>query len=121
MITPRFDSTVHTPNLLRICAMLSKVSEAEFSALRDALGVADPALSKYLKALTEAGYVRTSKLPLGGRRHTWVSLTPQGRTAFLGHIAELNRLAADELPPPRTPTSSAATRNTATTAEASST
>ena len=64
--------------------------------LRDLLGVADSVLSKHLKTLDEAGYVRTSKQKATtGRPRTWIRLTREGRSAMQGHVAELRRLAQD--------------------------
>lgn len=91
---PRFDEIIHAPNRLRICSMLSTMNEVEFAALRDALGVSDSVLSKQLKALEDAGYLRVRKSPLEGRTRTWAALTPAGKDAFNGHVAELRRLAA---------------------------
>ena len=93
MTEPHFDVLVHPPQHLRVLSMLTAVPEVEFAALRDALGVLDPSLSKYLKVLREAGYVALSKPAIGGRRRTWVRVTPEGRAAFLGHLAAIQQLA----------------------------
>jgi DNA-binding MarR family transcriptional regulator len=90
---PRFDALIHAPNRLRICSMLWGPQEVEFSALRDALGVSDSVLSKQLKALEDAGYVKLVKSPLKGWTRTWAALTEEGRAAFAAHAAELKRLA----------------------------
>ena len=90
---PRFDELIHAPNLLRICAALAAVTEAEFSVLRESLEVTDPVLSKHLRVLHEAGYVTLAKpTGRGGRVRTWVALTSTGRRAFEAHVAELHRL-----------------------------
>ncbi|MBO3731570.1 winged helix-turn-helix domain-containing protein [Glycomyces niveus] len=94
MTDPRFDEIVHAPNRLRICSMLSATDEVEFAALRESLGVSDSVLSKQLKALEDVGYISVKKSPLDGRTRTWAALTPAGRIAFDGHVAELRRLAA---------------------------
>ncbi|MEV3935981.1 transcriptional regulator [Glycomyces sp. NPDC049804] len=94
MTEPRFDEIIHAPNRLRICSMLSATDEVEFAALRESLGVSDSVLSKQLKALEDVGYVTVKKSPLEGRTRTWAALTPGGRAAFDGHVAELRRLAA---------------------------
>jgi DNA-binding MarR family transcriptional regulator len=91
---PKFDEIVHAPNRLRICSMLSAMTEVEFAALRDALDVSDSVLSKQLKALEDAGYLTVRKSPFEGRTRTWAALTAVGREAFAGHVAELRRLAA---------------------------
>jgi len=90
---PRFDEVVHAPNRLRICSMLSRMTEVEFAAIREGLGVSDSVLSKQLKALEDAGYLTVRKSPLDGRTRTWAALTDTGRAAFAGHVAELKRLA----------------------------
>lgn len=93
MSEARFDETIHAPHRLRICAMLAAVDTMEFAAIRDELGVADSVLSKQLKVLTEAGYVKLDKpLGLGGKARTWARITPEGKKALAGHLAELNRL-----------------------------
>jgi len=86
------DETIHAPHRLRICAFLAATDEAEFSALRDLLGVSDSVTSKHLKVLEQAGYAKVSKPTGRGRVKTWVSLTPAGRTAFAAHVDALRRI-----------------------------
>ncbi len=74
--------------------MLAAVESAEFSTLRDELGVSDSVLSKHVKVLSEGGYVRIGKAVVASRQRTWLSLTPFGRFALAGHVAELQRLLA---------------------------
>ena len=93
MKPPVFDTVIHAPGRLQICAILS-AAEAEFAMVRDAIQVSDSVLSKHVKTLEEAGYVAVRKVAQGGRQRTWLSLTSAGRTAFASHVAELNRLAA---------------------------
>ena len=89
----RFDPVIHAPGRLQICALLSATEEAEFATVRDAIDVSDSVMSKHLKLLEEAGYVRPRKATADGRQRTWLSLTPEGRRAFSAHVAELTRLA----------------------------
>ena len=94
MTGPRFDALVHEPTRLQLCGLLVAVKEVEFQTLRDALDIADSVTSKHLKALEDAGYVELHKRrPAVGRPRTWVALTRRGRSAFTGHLAELQRLA----------------------------
>ncbi|MEN5115039.1 transcriptional regulator [Brevundimonas diminuta] len=93
MKPPVFDTVIHAPGRLQICAILS-AAEAEFAMVRNAIQVSDSVLSKHVKTLEEAGYVAVRKAAQGGRQRTWLSLTSAGRTAFASHVAELNRLAA---------------------------
>lgn len=95
MTDPRFDPLIHEPTRLQLCGLLVTVREVEFATLRDSLDIADSVTSKHLKALQDAGYVELRKRrPTIGRPRTWVALTTRGRSAFAGHLAELQRLAA---------------------------
>ena len=94
MTDPRFDPLIHEPTRLQLCGMLVTVRDIEFRTLRETLAIADSVTSKHLKALEDAGYVELDKRrPKVGRPRTWVALTERGRSAFAGHLAELQRLA----------------------------
>ena len=93
MAKARFDTVIHAPNRLQICAFLSPLQEAEFQVLRDELDVSDSVLSKHLKQLEEAGYVKFRKSAVNGRQRVWATLTNSGRKAFASHVEELKRLA----------------------------
>lgn len=91
---PRFDELIHAPYRLRICAMLSAAESIEFATLRDQLDVADSVLSKNLKALADANYIKLIKKSARGRQRTWARLTAAGRTALNGHLAALHEMTA---------------------------
>ncbi|PYI69384.1 MarR family transcriptional regulator [Arthrobacter livingstonensis] len=91
---PVLNEIIHAPNRLRICAFLGTVDRAEFSAIREMLGVADSVTSKQLKVLEDAGYVKLSKPTGKGRVKTWAALTPAGRGAYKVHVAALKALIA---------------------------
>ena len=97
---PVFDAVIHAPGRLQICAVLASVDDAEFALIRDAIKVSDSVMSKHLKQLEEAGYVKLTKAAENGRQRTWIALTPKGRKAFAAHVAELQRLAALTAPEP---------------------
>ncbi len=97
MKSPRFDTVIHAPNRLQICAFLAPLKDAEFQVLRDELEVSDSVLSKHIKQLEEVGYVEQRKITVNGRQRTWVYLTKKGREAFEGHVEELKRLVVPEL------------------------
>ena len=92
MTAPHFDAVVHAPLRLQVCAMLASVESAEFSVVRDELSVSDSVLSKHVKVLTDAGYLRIGKAVVASRQRTWLALTPAGRQALAGHVAALQRL-----------------------------
>ena len=92
---PDLDALLQAPSRLKLMTLLTAVSEAEFSTLRDSLDVSDSVLSKHVSALANAGYVRSRKGVHAGRRTTWIALTSCGRAALTGHVAALRELIAD--------------------------
>jgi DNA-binding MarR family transcriptional regulator len=94
MTKAQFNTVIHAPNRLQICAFLTPLEEAEFQVLRDELDVSDSVLSKHLKQLEEAGYVVFRKGAVNGRQRMWASLTKSGREAFSLHVEELKRMAS---------------------------
>ncbi len=91
---PDLDAQLHAPARLKLMTLLTAVSEAEFSTLREALQVSDSVLSKHVSALVEAGYLKSRKGVHAGRRTTWIALTTQGRAALSEHVAALRELIA---------------------------
>ncbi len=73
-------------------ALRARTTRAAAAVAIDA--VADSVMSKHLKVLQDAGYVTLTKPTGSGRVRTWASLTPVGRRAFRGHVAELQRMAS---------------------------
>jgi DNA-binding MarR family transcriptional regulator len=88
------DAALQAPARLKLMTMLTAVSEAEFSTLRDGLEVSDSVLSKHVTALADLGYVRSRKGMHVGRRTTWITLTSPGRAALRSHVAALRELIA---------------------------
>jgi DNA-binding MarR family transcriptional regulator len=91
---PRFDPVIHAPARLQIAALLCAVSDAEFATVRDTVGVSDSVLSKHLKQMEDAGYVRLSKASLDGRVRTRLAMTKVGRRAFAAHVKALQALVS---------------------------
>jgi DNA-binding MarR family transcriptional regulator len=91
---PEVDTNIHAPARLRLMTMLTAVSEAEFSTIRDKLQVSDSVLSKHVAALAGLDYLKSRKGVHGGRRTTWISLTTPGRDALAAHVAALRDLIA---------------------------
>lgn len=87
-----FDSLIHAPNRLQICALLAPVTSLEFTTLREQLAVSDSVLSKHIKSLEDAGYVVVNKKASEGRQRTWLLLSPKGRKAFKGHVEALKKI-----------------------------
>jgi DNA-binding MarR family transcriptional regulator len=89
---PEFDELIHAPTRLSIVALLAVSEWAEFTFLRDSIGMSDSALSKQISTLEEAGYVTVRKTGAGRNRRTHIRLSPRGRRAFAGHAAALQQI-----------------------------
>ena len=87
-----FDTIIHAPNRLQICALLETTKELEFQVVKEQLDVSDSVLSKHLKVLEDANYVQITKRTEFTRQRTWLSLTSSGRKAFKIHLTELKRI-----------------------------
>jgi DNA-binding transcriptional ArsR family regulator len=94
MITPRFDELIHAPTRLSLVAFLAATEWADFSVLRDSIGLSDSALSKQLATLEDAGYVEIRKAFVRKRPRTSARLTTGGRTAFDRHVLALQEIVA---------------------------
>jgi len=94
-MTAELNEVIHAPNRLQICAFLISVDRAEFSVVRDMLGVTDSVTSKHIKVLEQAGYAQIAKPTGQGRVKTWLELTPSGRLAYTAHVEALRRLIAE--------------------------
>jgi DNA-binding MarR family transcriptional regulator len=92
-VIDQLDETVHQRYRLGILAFLSGVDRADFTKVRDELGLTDGNLNRHLALLAEAGYVQISKPATPGvRRRTWVALSPAGREALNAHVRALRAL-----------------------------
>jgi DNA-binding MarR family transcriptional regulator len=92
MTNARFDELIHPSTRLSIVALLAAVDWADFSFVRDELGLSDSALSKQLSTLEEADYVAIERPLSERRRRVRARLTPDGRKAFEGHVAALHEI-----------------------------
>ncbi|MDQ0675565.1 MULTISPECIES: transcriptional regulator [Micrococcaceae] len=88
----KLDEYLSLPVRLSIVAALARVDDAEFGAVRDAIEVSDPVLSKQIGILEGASYVSTRKGYVGKRPRTWLSLTDEGRAALRRHLTALHTL-----------------------------
>ncbi len=77
---------------LAICVLLSKHDAMSFSRLKRVLEETDGSLGTHLRKLENAGYLSIEKTFRGRRPVTWYTLTPDGRTRLMEHIANLTRL-----------------------------
>jgi DNA-binding MarR family transcriptional regulator len=85
---------IHPSTRLSIAAILASTDWADFSFVRDQLGLSDSALSKQFSVLEEAGYVTIERPVTERRRRVRVRFTDVGRRAFEGHVAALQEVIA---------------------------
>lgn len=87
-----FDTTIHAPNRLRICALLDTAGEAEFAVVQRELNVSASVLSKHVTVLMDADYVEQRKAVRDTRQRVWLRLTRRGRDAYQAHLAALRAI-----------------------------
>jgi DNA-binding MarR family transcriptional regulator len=86
------NDVVHQRTRLGILAVLAEADRAQFTFLKDTLGLTDGNLSRHLTILEEATYVAIEKGYEGKRPRTWVTITKSGRAAFASELALLKSL-----------------------------
>lgn len=65
---------------------------ADFSTLKELLGVTDGNLASHTKALEAENYISVEKQFIGKKPNTSYKATQEGRTAFKNHIEALEKL-----------------------------
>lgn len=96
----RLDDAVHQRTRLGILAVLCEGGRADFAYLRETLELTDGNLSRNIRRLEDAGYVRVDKVIEGRRPRTWLSATRAGRQALDTEVAALREIIARLDPPP---------------------
>jgi len=86
------DDVIHGRLRLGIMAFLSTAGSAEFPLLKARLQATDGNLSVQLRKLEEAGYVSIAKAFVGKKPQTMVTLTPQGRSAYISYLDAMKKL-----------------------------
>jgi DNA-binding MarR family transcriptional regulator len=90
--TADFDETVHQPNRLAILVILREAGRADFTFLKQTLGLTDGNLGRHLASLEASGLVELAKGYEGNRPRTWAKLTPAGRRALDAELLAMRRL-----------------------------
>ena len=90
----QIDEVIHGRIRLGIMAYLSGAGTADFSELKARLQTTDGNLSVHLRKLEEADFVSVNKSFQGRKPLTRVSLTENGRQAFLGYLDAMQVLVA---------------------------
>lgn len=93
-MTGGLDPVIHPAHRLRICAMLDAGTTVEMAVVKNATGLSASALSKHVAALVNVGYVAQERSQRDSRR-IWLTLTPQGKKAYRGHVRALQEIVGD--------------------------
>ena len=89
------DPVIHQPVRLRIMASLAALHEtesAEFTFLRELLGLTDGNLGAHVRKLEDEGYLLVEKTFVQRKPRTYLALSDKGRKAFKGHVAALEAI-----------------------------
>ncbi len=89
----RLTDLIHQPVRFSLLAALAQADELEFRFVRDTLDVSDSVLSRQASTLERAGYVAIRKGHVGKWPRTWLTLTPEGRSAFGNHLSTPREIA----------------------------
>ena len=89
------DEVIHGRIRLGVMAYLSTVGTAEFNELKAKLQATDGNLSVHLRKLEDAGYVAVDKSFVGRKPRTAISLSDQGRAAFVRYLDAMQKLVGD--------------------------
>ncbi|MDE2110926.1 MAG: transcriptional regulator [Alphaproteobacteria bacterium] len=86
------DDVIHGRLRLGVMAYLSGSGRADFNELKARLQASDGNLSVQLRKLEEAGYVAIEKSFVGRKPLTRVTLTDDGRNAFVTYLDAIEKL-----------------------------
>ena len=91
------DGVIHQPLRLKIMAALNTMPVGEgldFSRLKRLTGATDGNLGAHIETLARSGYVGVEKAFVGKRPQTTIRANATGRSAFVRHVAALQKIIA---------------------------
>jgi DNA-binding MarR family transcriptional regulator len=89
------DEVIHGRVRLGTMAFLSTAGTADFNEIKRRLATTDGNLSVHLRTLEDAGYVAVDKSFVGRKPLTRISITAEGRAAFVRYLDAMSRLVSD--------------------------
>ena len=89
------DDVIHSRLRLGVMAYLSTAQSAEFNELKARLSTTDGNLSVHLRKLEDEGFVAIDKTYAGRKPLTRISLTDEGRDAFIAYLDQLASLVSE--------------------------
>jgi len=86
------DEVIHGRVRLGVMAFLSTAETAEFNEIKRRLQTTDGNLSVHLRKLEDAAYVAVDKSFVGRKPLTRITITPDGRAAFVRYLDAMAKL-----------------------------
>ena len=86
------DKLIHEPARLLIMSLLYVVESSDFQFLKTQTKLTDGNLSSHLSKLEDARYVLVEKKYKGKKPMTKLSLTDEGREAFMRYKEEMDKI-----------------------------
>jgi DNA-binding MarR family transcriptional regulator len=88
------DDVIHQRARLGIVVVLAEAGGADFTYLRDTLGLTDGNLGRHIQVLSDHDLVSVKKTFERKRPRTWVQITPAGQAALDHQIAAMKALVS---------------------------
>jgi DNA-binding MarR family transcriptional regulator len=88
------DDVIHQRARLGIVVVLAEAGGAEFTYLRDTLGLTDGNVGQHIQVLLDHGLVSVKKTFERNRPRTWVQITAAGQAALDHQIAAMKALVS---------------------------
>lgn len=89
---PELNEVFHARARLGIMTLLVRLGRADFTTLKQGLGLTDGNLGAQIRVLEEAGYVKVEKSFVRRKPRTLITPTPSGRRAFRSYLDELEKV-----------------------------
>jgi DNA-binding HxlR family transcriptional regulator len=83
------DDVIHARARLGIVTVLTSLGSADFTTLKNQLGMTDGNLASHLRVLEDAGYVKVAKGFEGRKPRTTCRMTAAGQRAFAKYLQDL--------------------------------
>ncbi len=92
----QLDPIIHAPTRLAILSILITIENANFTFLKDSIGVTDGNLSTHLTKLESAGIITIEKTFKGKKPQTICAITDKGRDAFKNYLDQLEQIVQSQ-------------------------
>ena len=92
----KLDPIVHAPNRLAILTILINVKSANFTFLKESIGITDGNLNTHLSKLESNGLIEIKKAFVGKKPQTTCKITRKGRAAFLDYLNRMEQIIKNQ-------------------------